>query len=209
MPGAASPWPAASAHAPSSSSPPPRRARRRRLRCRGHALPLEASVRREAGAGPGPGLVPPRRHARRPRVTALATGTVRVFRATEVARFRAEHKYTAFRVSGTEHLLEESLDALEVRLKAWGCASTGASFSLHPSARFIRAGRPRRRSWMMGSARPSAVADCPRCASVFEKTEDYSRRSGSLDQLPGSRTGRTASAARRRSTSASSCAMRT
>lgn len=45
---------------------------------------------------------------------------MRVFRATEIARFRAEHKYTVFELDGTEHLLEESLSDLEAKLLPWG-----------------------------------------------------------------------------------------
>jgi len=55
-----------------------------------------------------------------PRVTARALGTVRVFRASEIARFRAADKYTLFAIEGTEHVIDESLSALEGRLSAWG-----------------------------------------------------------------------------------------
>jgi DNA-binding LytR/AlgR family response regulator len=53
-------------------------------------------------------------------VTAFATGAVRVFRASEISRFRAEQKYTVFAIHGTEHLIEESLNTLEDRLAPWG-----------------------------------------------------------------------------------------
>lgn len=55
-----------------------------------------------------------------PRITARAGDTVQVFAASAIARFRAEAKYTVFVTGGREHLIDESLDALEARLAPWG-----------------------------------------------------------------------------------------
>lgn len=55
-----------------------------------------------------------------PRVTARSGETVQVFAALAITRFRAEAKYTIFVIDGREHLIDESLDALESRLAAWG-----------------------------------------------------------------------------------------
>ena len=55
-----------------------------------------------------------------PRITARAGDTVRVFAASQIARFRADTKYTVFAIDGVEHLLDESLDTLEAQLAAWG-----------------------------------------------------------------------------------------
>jgi len=55
-----------------------------------------------------------------PRITARAGDTVRVFAASQIARFRADAKYTVFAIAGVEHLLDESLDKLEAQLAAWG-----------------------------------------------------------------------------------------
>jgi DNA-binding LytR/AlgR family response regulator len=55
-----------------------------------------------------------------PRITARAGAVVRVFPARAIARFRAADKYTVFVADGVEHLTEESLGALELRLAAWG-----------------------------------------------------------------------------------------
>jgi DNA-binding LytR/AlgR family response regulator len=60
------------------------------------------------------------RSDREPRITARAGETVRVFPASAIARFRAEAKYTVFVIDGSEHLIEESLGDLEVRLGPWG-----------------------------------------------------------------------------------------
>jgi len=59
---------------------------------------------------------------REPRITVRDSGggVVRVFVASQVARFHADDKYTAFVVDGAEHLTEETLDAFEGRLAAWG-----------------------------------------------------------------------------------------
>lgn len=55
-----------------------------------------------------------------PRIAARAAGIVHVFAAAAIARFRAQDKYTTFTTDGVEHLVEESLDALEARLSPWG-----------------------------------------------------------------------------------------
>lgn len=47
-------------------------------------------------------------------------GKMRFFDPRVVTRFRAEDKYTTFLVDGTEHLLRESLNALEQRLASAG-----------------------------------------------------------------------------------------
>ena len=54
------------------------------------------------------------------RVSARLGSTIRIFDAGEVARFRAEDRYTAFLHEGEEYLLDESLNALEERLAAAG-----------------------------------------------------------------------------------------
>ena len=55
-----------------------------------------------------------------PRVIAATRGVFRVFDAREITRFWACDKYTSFRGDDTEHLTEESLNALEVRLAPHG-----------------------------------------------------------------------------------------
>jgi len=57
-----------------------------------------------------------------PRISAHAGGVLHVFAASAIARFRAADKYTVFSVGGVEHVIEESLTALEERLAAWGFA---------------------------------------------------------------------------------------
>jgi DNA-binding LytR/AlgR family response regulator len=55
-----------------------------------------------------------------PRVVVSDRGTVRLFDTHQITRFRAIDKYTAFVVDGEEHLTEEPLAALEVRLQRHG-----------------------------------------------------------------------------------------
>jgi DNA-binding LytR/AlgR family response regulator len=55
-----------------------------------------------------------------PRVVSTSRGVVRLFDAEAITRFRASDKYTVFRADGEEHLTEESLDALELRLAGKG-----------------------------------------------------------------------------------------
>jgi two-component system LytT family response regulator len=55
-----------------------------------------------------------------PRVVVSDRGTVRLFDARQITRFRAADKYTAFVVDGEEHLTEEPLAALEDRLGPYG-----------------------------------------------------------------------------------------
>lgn len=55
-----------------------------------------------------------------PRITVRGTSAMRVFPASSIAWFRAEDKYTLFVVDGEEHLTDETLDALEAKLAAWG-----------------------------------------------------------------------------------------
>ena len=58
---------------------------------------------------------------REPRITVRDSGGgVRVFVASQIVRFHADDKYTVFLVDGVEHLTEETLDAFESRLAAWG-----------------------------------------------------------------------------------------
>ncbi len=54
------------------------------------------------------------------RVSARLGNTVRVFDARRIARFHAEDRYTVFTQEGQEYLLDESLNALEVRLTSLG-----------------------------------------------------------------------------------------
>lgn len=54
------------------------------------------------------------------RVVVSDRGTIRLFDARQVTRFRAVDKYTAFVVDGEEHLTEEPLAALEERLAPHG-----------------------------------------------------------------------------------------
>jgi DNA-binding LytR/AlgR family response regulator len=55
-----------------------------------------------------------------PRVTARSGKTVRLFDAREIGRFHAADRYTLFRHKGQDYVLDESLNALEVRLKPHG-----------------------------------------------------------------------------------------
>lgn len=71
---------------------------------------LDRAAARIAAAGP----------ANEPRITARAGTAVRVFPVRAIARFHADAKYTSFVVDGTEHLIEESLGDLEIRLAPWG-----------------------------------------------------------------------------------------
>jgi DNA-binding LytR/AlgR family response regulator len=73
---------------------------------------LDRAAARIAAAPPAP--------ANEPRITARAGDVVRVFAARAIPRFHAGDKYTVFVVDGVEHLIEESLGALEDRLAAWG-----------------------------------------------------------------------------------------
>lgn len=54
------------------------------------------------------------------RLVTSTRGVVRFFDARQVTRFRAEDKYTVFTADGEEHLLEESLSTLELRLASAG-----------------------------------------------------------------------------------------
>jgi DNA-binding LytR/AlgR family response regulator len=53
----------------------------------------------------------------RVRIFAKSGATVRIFDAAEIARFVATDKYVVFRAGGEEMLLDESLNALEERLR--------------------------------------------------------------------------------------------
>lgn len=55
-----------------------------------------------------------------PRVVSATRGLFRVFDAREITRFWASEKYTCFAAEQTEHLTDESLNALEQRLSAFG-----------------------------------------------------------------------------------------
>jgi DNA-binding LytR/AlgR family response regulator len=51
-------------------------------------------------------------------VTTRDGGTIRVFDIASIDRFHATDKYTVFHVDGAEHVIEESLTALEQRLRS-------------------------------------------------------------------------------------------
>jgi DNA-binding LytR/AlgR family response regulator len=55
-----------------------------------------------------------------PRVVTSDRGTIRLFDACAITRFRATDKYTAFLSGGEEHLTQEPLAALEDRLRGHG-----------------------------------------------------------------------------------------
>lgn len=57
-----------------------------------------------------------------PRIAARSGDVVRLFWASQIARFRADHKYTVFTADDQEHLIDESLAELEQRLAAFGFA---------------------------------------------------------------------------------------
>jgi DNA-binding LytR/AlgR family response regulator len=85
---------------------------------------LDRAAARIAAAGLGgdadPGSMTRGVPANEPRITARTGDVVVVFPAREIARFSADAKYTVFVVDGVEHLIEESLGDLEVRLAPWG-----------------------------------------------------------------------------------------
>jgi two-component system LytT family response regulator len=54
------------------------------------------------------------------RVTSLERGTLRVFDASRIARFRASDKYTLFECDDGEHVSADSLHTLEERLAPHG-----------------------------------------------------------------------------------------
>jgi two-component system LytT family response regulator len=78
-----------------------------RLRARGGDLPAATRALQK--------IAPPS-----VRVLSSERGLVRLFDAPAITRFWAADKYTVFRADGEEHLTEESLDALEVRLGPLG-----------------------------------------------------------------------------------------
>lgn len=55
-----------------------------------------------------------------PRISARSGSSLYLFDPREIERFRAEHKYVAFRHKGKPYLLEESITSLEQRLSSWG-----------------------------------------------------------------------------------------
>lgn len=55
-----------------------------------------------------------------PRIVSATRGLFRVFDARDITRFWACDKYTSFAADQGEHLTDESLNALEVRLQAHG-----------------------------------------------------------------------------------------
>jgi DNA-binding LytR/AlgR family response regulator len=67
-----------------------------------------------------PRLALHRRHAAPPRVVSQHGDAWHFYDARRVSRFYAADKYTCFRMDGTEHLLTESLTALEARLRGYG-----------------------------------------------------------------------------------------
>ena len=58
------------------------------------------------------------------RVVAAGRGVIRLFEATDLTRLWSSEKYTVFRSDGEEHLTEEPLSALELRLSAYGFLRT-------------------------------------------------------------------------------------
>jgi two-component system, LytTR family, response regulator len=79
-----------------------------------------ASVRAERASQAFPRVQKPGPEPRTPRVVTHERGSIRFFDATTIDRFRASEKYTLFTVEGVEHLTNESLGALEQRLREFG-----------------------------------------------------------------------------------------
>ncbi len=87
-----------------------------RRRTRAGAEPVAAALERvqpQTGAGT--------------RVVASGRGVIRLFEATELTRMWSSEKYTVFRADGEEHLTEEPLSALELRLAPHGFLRTHRS----------------------------------------------------------------------------------
>lgn len=104
-----------------------------RVRGRGRAdlTELRATVSRLSAGSPGarplatpattPAATPVATGAAPVRVRVREAGTIRVFDATAIPRFHAADKYTVFRgPDGDEHVLDESLNELELRLRDHG-----------------------------------------------------------------------------------------
>lgn len=101
-----------------------------RQRLLGRRAAHTTAISVDPGSSPTAVLPPPREGVRaeesaRPGGTAapLAVfdgGRVLFFDPLLVTRFRADDKYTSFRVDGEEHLLRESLSTLEERLSSFG-----------------------------------------------------------------------------------------
>jgi len=64
--------------------------------------------------------IPPRASEGVPRIVSASRGLFRVFDARQITRFWASDKYTSFRAEQSEHLTDESLNALEQRLVQHG-----------------------------------------------------------------------------------------
>jgi DNA-binding LytR/AlgR family response regulator len=73
-----------------------------------------------------------------PRVVVCDRGTIRLFDARTITRFRSVDKYTGFLAAGEEHLTEEPLAALERRLSPHGFVRVhrGELVALHAIAAF-------------------------------------------------------------------------
>ncbi|EDM77479.1 LytTr DNA-binding domain family protein [Plesiocystis pacifica SIR-1] len=75
---------------------------------------LQATLRRLVAAEPAPASPTP------PRIAAREGGSVRLFELAEIGRFWSADKYTCFHHGGAEHVLDEGLGELELRLGAHG-----------------------------------------------------------------------------------------
>jgi DNA-binding LytR/AlgR family response regulator len=109
---------------------------------------------------------------RRVHVTALERGVLHVFDARLVTRFHAESKYTAFRADGAEHLTEEPLSALELRLAPHGFVRVHRAELVRTSA--IRALRLREGAWIVDLADGQTALVSRRLAAPLRR--DLSRR---------------------------------
>lgn len=81
---------------------------------------LAAALHRAHARTAAPSLPALEGEASAPRVISRDGTTLRVFDAASIDRFHATDKYTVFRVDGAEHEIEESLNALEKRLRPIG-----------------------------------------------------------------------------------------
>ncbi|WP_255216487.1 LytTR family DNA-binding domain-containing protein [Pseudenhygromyxa sp. WMMC2535] len=85
---------------------------------------LRATLARLAGPSVAPAVASPAvaSSGLAPRVGAREGASVRLFEVAEIGRFWSADKYTLFRHGGREHVLDESLSELELRLSAHGFA---------------------------------------------------------------------------------------
>jgi len=84
------------------------------------AQAIERARSRQGSARDGFAALAPALDTPAPRVVTSERGTIRLFDARAITRFRAIDKYTAFVAAGEEHLTEEPLAALEERLRGCG-----------------------------------------------------------------------------------------